>query len=121
VGELDERYFIYAEDADWSLRARAAGYTLLFVPTARLWHRVSASSGGAMNPWKIYQRLRANLMLWSRHARGMARITWLPSMLAQQSALMLLLVARGHLAAAAAVPRALLDAMAGKDPAEVQL
>jgi len=36
VGLLDERYFIYAEDADWCLRARAAGFRLLFVPAARL-------------------------------------------------------------------------------------
>ncbi len=121
VGLLDERYFIYAEDADWSLRARAAGYRLLFVPTARLWHRVSASSGGAMNPWKVYQRLRANVTLWSRHARGLARLTWLPALLAQQAVYALLLLARGHVAAAVAVPRALLDALAGKDPAEVRL
>ena len=120
VGALDERYFIYAEDADWCLRARAAGYELLFVPTARLWHRVSASSGGAMNPWKVYQRLRANLTLWSRHARGPARVTWLPALLVQQAAYMALLLARGHAAAAAAVPRALLDALTGKDPAGVK-
>ena len=121
VGMLDERYFIYAEDADWCLRARAAGYELLFVPTARLWHRVSASSGGAMNPWKVYQRLRANVTLWSRNARGFAQFTWLPALLAQQAAYALLLLARGHTAAAAAVPRALADALAGKDPAEVKL
>ena len=121
VGVLDERYYIYAEDADWSLRARAAGFRLLFVPTARLWHRVSASSGGAMNPWKVYQRLRANVMLWSRHTRGLARLTWLPAMLAQQLAYAVLLLARGHGAAAASVPRALLDALAGKDPAGVRL
>jgi GT2 family glycosyltransferase len=121
VGLLDERYFIYAEDADWSLRARAAGFRLLFVPTARLWHRVSASSGGAMNPWKVYQRLRANVTLWSRHARGLARLTWLPALLAQQAAYAVLLLLKGHAAAAAAVPRALLDALAGKDPAEVRL
>jgi GT2 family glycosyltransferase len=120
VGPLDERYFIYAEDADWCLRARAAGYKLLFVPTARLWHRVSASSGGAMNPWKVYQRLRANVTLWSRHARGLGRLTWLPALLAQQVAYAALLVSRGHPAAAAAVPRALLDALTGKDPAEVR-
>ena len=121
VGPLDERYFIYAEDADWSLRARAAGYELLFVPTARLWHRVSSSSGGAMNPWKVYQRLRANITLWSRNARGLDRLTWLPALLVQQAAYMALLLVRGHAAAAAAVPRALLDAMAGKDPAEVKV
>ena len=82
VGPLVERYFIYAEDADWCLRARAAGVRLLFVPTARLWHKVSASSGAA-SPWKIYQRLRANLTMFARHARGVGRITWLPAFLAQ--------------------------------------
>ncbi len=119
VGLLDERYFIYAEDADWCLRARAAGFELLFVPTARLWHRVSASSGGAMNPWKMYQRLRANLTLWSRNTRGLARLTWLPALLVQQAALATLLLLRGHAAAAFAIPHALLDAMAGRDPAKV--
>jgi GT2 family glycosyltransferase len=121
VGFLDERYFIYAEDADWCLRARAAGYRLLFVPTARLWHRVSASSGGAINAWKVYQRLRANLTLWGRHARGVARITWLPALLAQQAAYAVWLLTRGHAAAALAVPRALLDAAANRDPAGVRL
>jgi GT2 family glycosyltransferase len=134
VGLLDERYFIYAEDADWCLRARAAGYRLLFVPTARLWHRVSASSGGAteggatgggatgggaMNAWKVYQRLRANVTLWAAHTRGLGRLTWLPALLAQQAAFAVWLLARGHAAAALAVPRALLDAAAKRDPAGV--
>ena len=112
VGLLDERYFIYAEDADWSLRARAAGYRLLFVPTARLWHKVSASSGD-QSPWKIYQRLRANLTLFARHARGIGRLTWLPAFLAQQALLAGWLVLRGRTAAALAVPRALWDAARG--------
>jgi len=116
VGPLDERYFLYAEDSDWSLRARAAGFRLLFVPTARLWHKVSTSSG-AMSPWKIYQRLRANLTLWSRHARGVARLTWLPAFLLQQAVLALWLLARGAPGAALAVPRALLDAARGRPSA----
>jgi hypothetical protein len=113
VGMLDERYFIYAEDADWSLRVRRAGYRLLFVPTARLWHAVSASSGAA-SPWKIYQRLRANLLLFGTHADGIGRLTWLPCFLAQQLVLMAVLIARGQASAAWAVPRALLDAAVGK-------
>ncbi len=120
VGLLDERYFIYAEDADWCLRARAAGYRLLFVPRARLWHKVSAASGGA-SPWKIYQRLRANLTLFARHARGVGRLTWLPCFLAQQGVLALWLLTRGHTAAALAVPRALWDAAIGRPAAQVRL
>ncbi len=117
VGPLDERYFMYAEDADWSLRARRLGYRLLFVPTARLWHAVSASSGAA-SPWKIYQRLRANLMLFDTHAEGLGRFTWLPCFLAQQLVLMAVLIARGQANAAWAVPRALLDAAAGRPAGE---
>ena len=74
-----------------------------------------------MNAWKVYQRLRANILLWSQHARGWAQWTWVPALLAQQAAYASLLLARGHAAAAAAVPRALLDAVAGKDPAGVRL
>jgi len=119
VGLLDERYHLYAEDCDWSLRARAAGYRLLFVPTARLWHKVSASSG-ASSPWKIYQRLRANLTMFARHARGIARLTWLPAFAVQQAALAAWLVARGQAGAAAAVPRALWDAARGRPAAGVR-
>jgi GT2 family glycosyltransferase len=119
VGFLDERYFIYAEDADWCLRARAAGFRLLFVPTARLWHKVSASTGAA-SPWKVYQRLRANLSLFARHARGVGRLTWLPCFLVQQKVLWLWLLMGGRGAAAAAVPRALWDAMRGRPAAEVK-
>ncbi len=119
VGLLDERYFIYAEDADWCLRARAAGFRLLFVPGARLRHKVSASTGAA-SPWKIYQRLRANLTLFARHARGAGRLTWLPCFLVQQKVLWLWLLVHGRGAAAGAVPRALWDALRGRPAAEVK-
>ena len=119
VGLLDERYFIYAEDADWSLRARAAGYRLLLVPRARVWHKVSAASGAA-SPWKIYQRLRANLTLFARHATGPGRLSWLPCFLVQQAALVAWLLARGQVRAALAVPRALYDALVARPAAAVR-
>ena len=118
VGLLDERYYIYAEDADWCLRARRAGYALLFVPTARLWHKVSASAGN-QSAWKIYQRLRANLTLFARNARGLARLTWAPAFVLQQAVLAGWLALSGRARAALAVPRALWDAMLGRDPARV--
>jgi GT2 family glycosyltransferase len=117
VGLLDESYYIYAEDADWSLRARGLGYRLLFVPGARIWHEVSSKTGAA-SPFKIYQRLRANWTLFARHARGPARVTWVPAFIAQQAVLAAWLVARGKVAAAAAVPRGLWDALSGKPVTE---
>jgi GT2 family glycosyltransferase len=120
VGVLDEGYFIYAEDADWSLRARRAGFGLLFVPTARLWHEVSASAGQA-SPFKIYHRLRANARLCARHTRGIGRVTWPFAFFLQQIVLMGWLLVRGKVAAAFAVPRALADTIAGKNPAEANL
>lgn len=76
VGFLDEGYYLYAEDADYSLRARQAGFRPRFVPRARLTHFVSSSSGGAVNSFKAYHRTRSGLQLFARHARGMARLTW---------------------------------------------
>ena len=46
LGLFDEELFAYAEDTDWSLRAREAGRTLLVVPEARVVHGVSAATGG---------------------------------------------------------------------------
>jgi len=120
VGLLDESYFIYAEDADWSLRVREAGWQLLFVPTARLWHEVSASAGAA-SPFKIYHRLRANARLCARHARGIGRLTWPLAFVLQQIVLMGWLIVRGRMNAALAVPKALADAVSGRPAAEARL
>ena len=32
VGELDDRYYLYLEDLDFGLRAKAAGYHLCIIP-----------------------------------------------------------------------------------------
>ena len=117
VGMLDERYYIYAEDGDWSLRVRALGLRLVFVPTARLWHKVSSSTGNE-SPWKIYHRVRANLRLCQLHARGLGRWSWAPFSLVMNSALAAWLLLRGHPAAASSVPRAYWDAMRGISPGE---
>lgn len=44
VGVFDERFFLYLEDIDFCLRARAAGFSLLFVPQSHVWHRGSGST-----------------------------------------------------------------------------
>jgi len=43
VGMLNEEYFLYWEDTDWSARAQKVGYQLVFAPDSHVWHKVSAS------------------------------------------------------------------------------
>jgi GT2 family glycosyltransferase len=48
VGFLDEQFWAYAEDLDWSLRFLERDYRLAFAPKARLWHMEGATSVKSM-------------------------------------------------------------------------
>jgi hypothetical protein len=50
VGLLDEAYFAYHEEVDWCFRAARAGYTVMYQPWARLWHRGSSSTAVRTGP-----------------------------------------------------------------------
>ncbi len=39
----------YLEDSDWCMRARRGGYRIVYVPSAKVWHKVSMSGGGEYN------------------------------------------------------------------------
>lgn len=70
VGLLDERFFFYFEDLDWSIRVRQAGYRLRLVAGAHLWHRVAVSTGGEEDsPLRRYHLARSSVIFWRRHAR----------------------------------------------------
>lgn len=47
IGLFDESLGSYCEDVDLSWRARLAGHRCRFVPSARVYHRLSATGGGA--------------------------------------------------------------------------
>ncbi len=70
VGLMPERYFMYMEDVEWSLRMRKAGWQLAVLGQPLIHHVGSASSGGgrrapsplaarymARNAWKLKRRL----------------------------------------------------------------
>ncbi|MCS7092109.1 MAG: glycosyltransferase family 2 protein, partial [Patescibacteria group bacterium] len=75
-GFFDERYFLYLEDTDLSLRIQKNGFKLLYVPSAVIWHKVAQSSriGSDLNDYYItrnrllfgfkYANLRAKFALF---------------------------------------------------------
>lgn len=70
VGMFDPIYFpAYSEDADLCVRAARGGYRLLYVPQAKVWHKVSSSSGGGMTPFKTKLKVQHSLIFFKRYAR----------------------------------------------------
>ena len=67
VGLLDEQLFAYVEDVDLSLRARAAGLAVVFVPDAVVRHKGSASTGGAASTTNLYYSTRNTIAVVEHH------------------------------------------------------
>jgi GT2 family glycosyltransferase len=56
VGPFDEDFFAYLEDVDWSLRAQLRGYASRYVPDAVGYHMRGATTGGAIDHYRVMQR-----------------------------------------------------------------
>lgn len=61
---LDEDLFMYCEDVDLNIRARLAGYRTVFVPTAIIYHKLSATGGGSL---ASYYCGRNFILVWSKN------------------------------------------------------
>ena len=70
VGGLDDRFFLYYEDADYSVRARKQGYILRVVMEARVDHAEVSQS----NPQKTYFLVYSGLLFFFKHAIGVQRL-----------------------------------------------
>ena len=76
VGVLDESYFMYGEDADWSMRVKRAGYTVWYEPKGKVWHRLSVSAGGHLSAFKLRNKLISSYRFFSRYAKWYHWLTW---------------------------------------------
>lgn len=70
VGFFDERFFMYYEDLDFCIRVRRQGYQLWLVPKAKLWHKVSTSSGGAGSPNERFNMAKSSVIYFRKHSNG---------------------------------------------------
>lgn len=69
VGPIDEQFFMYYEDTDFSIRAARAGFGIEVVEGSKLYHKVGASIGGVegATPLKVYHIFRSGLIFWRKH------------------------------------------------------
>ncbi|HLB60205.1 MAG TPA: glycosyltransferase family 2 protein [Patescibacteria group bacterium] len=68
VGFLDERYFLYLEDADFCIRAKKKGFLTWYIPHAVLWHRNAQSTGKPGSPLHVYYQTRNRLLFGMNYA-----------------------------------------------------
>jgi GT2 family glycosyltransferase len=54
---LDPQLWMYCEDVDLNLRARLRGFRTVYVPTARVRHRLSATGGGRLASYYVGRNL----------------------------------------------------------------
>ena len=78
IGLLDEAYYIYTEDVDFSFKAQAAGYKVVFEPRSLIWHKVSSATGGAFSFFKIKNKFRSNMRFFNIYADWYQWFTILP-------------------------------------------
>ena len=64
---FDEQFDMYGEDVDLCLRAIKIGIQCYYWPKAKLWHHVSASSGGAFTIKKLSKKMMGVMRLLIKH------------------------------------------------------
>ncbi|MDD5397170.1 MAG: glycosyltransferase family 2 protein [Candidatus Moranbacteria bacterium] len=81
IGLFDERYFLYYEDADFSLRANKAGFDLLIVPSVSVRHLEQSNTN---NKSKIYWLVLSGLLFFDTHTSWLQKFWTKPYLMARK-------------------------------------
>ena len=57
IGDLDERFFMAAQDVDWCLRMRDAGWKIFYIPKAEIVHYRGKGTKGRKMVWIYHKSL----------------------------------------------------------------
>lgn len=64
IGLFDEKFFLYYEDADFSIRAKKAGFKIKIIPQARIIHDEQSESN---KPQKTYWLVLSGIIFFRKH------------------------------------------------------
>lgn len=114
IGLLDESYFLYFEDADFSMRARDRGVPVLFPDGPLVHHGVSKSTRKLGSPALLRYHYRNMIRFTRQHAPAWARISLPVWMVATALRQLLKIALRISPARSLAILRGIFDGMCGR-------
>jgi GT2 family glycosyltransferase len=83
VGYLDEKYFAYWEDTEYSHRALNAGFENKVEPSAKVFHKSHIEDGREkFPPHYYYYMVRNKYFFWNGNTRGLRKVVFLRKYLA---------------------------------------
>jgi len=68
IGFLDDQYFIYYEELDFSERVNAAGYKVYYNPTAEIYHKESMTTG-KNSTFKEYYHTKNRILFMRKYSK----------------------------------------------------
>lgn len=68
IGLMDEKYFLYYEDSDWSLRTQKHGLKIIFEPRSVIYHKNAGSTGGSGSSTQQYYQTRNRIYFGLKYA-----------------------------------------------------
>lgn len=113
AGVLDERFFLYYEDTEYSFRLRKLGIPICYCPQAAMYHKVGAATRGADSPLCAYYIAR-NWLLCNRLHLGWRYPLFLVYYTLNRAACCLLWLIRGKRELVRATMRGIKDYRKGK-------
>jgi hypothetical protein len=67
IGLLYLGYFAYFEETEWCVKCKKVGYKVVYVPSARLWHKLS-STVGKIDGFNLYYMTRNRFVFMKRNS-----------------------------------------------------
>ncbi len=113
AGMLDERFFLYYEDTEYSFRLHKLGIAIYYCPEAVMYHKVGASSKGAGSALCAYYIAR-NWLLCNRQHLGGRYPLFVLYYMANRAACCFIWLMRGRIELVRATIKGIRDYRSGK-------
>ena len=76
IGLFSDIYFTYFSDTEWCVKARKAGFKVVYVPKARIWHKSHDEKKSSANALVVYYMTRNRFLFVKRNSNALQFIVF---------------------------------------------